>query len=323
MQKKRIECKLNLVSELFYKKCFSYCRLCVAKSYQKNYRALLSNDLYVYNRLILNDYCCPVLEIRAVEDEDNLLKNIGIDNAILQKTDIYLRCNNIIEELSRGNLCIQTLDNFFYPSYSFLYHKKHSLHGFIIYGFDFATRSFLVVEPWGFHVNRSLFDEIQFAMFVDIIQESANSILTQPPQTFVYRNSEAKEELNPQERFVWNYNQNISEIENGLLRLEKSLDEYFITAIEDNTHGENVLLSFRRLIEKKNSQWYQLKEIFSNEQIDALNLNVVEQFTRLRELYHRFKCHDGNNQVLLKETQKAIRLIIDSEWRLHELLHAT
>ncbi len=159
--------------DVFYRKCFNYTRICVSNYFNKSILPILANDIFIYDSLEnkINNYSLG-LHVRCFSkyDEDNILKKMGINlHSKLTSCNVI---DDIKSALDKDRPVILYVDNYYFPKETIPYGKKHTLHGFVIYGYDQRKQLFKIIEPWGFQTNQPLKLQAEYS----IIEQAYHSV---------------------------------------------------------------------------------------------------------------------------------------------------
>ena len=292
---------IEYISDLFYKKCFSYNRLCVLKTLKKDYKCLLANDRFYYSTLSINGKNVPCLKIESVYDENSIMQKMGIK---VQMNTWNGNADFINQFLNNDCLVLQTIDNFYFPKHSWLFNKSHSLHGFLIYDYDASRQTYGILDPWGFHTSTPLLIEVSVEDMCGAITKSCQSIPGEIVSTaYCLDEAEVSADLsfsNDYENFFKkNYDQQL--ICDGLALFKDSMSEYIrniYVNYSDFYSQDEYKLTFRRLIEKRKSYSYCLSQIFADDVLNQLSEAVEKRFVSLTSLgLDMFKKKRGANFI--------------------------
>lgn len=280
-------------NDIFYRNCFYNSAFPIAIWFKKEIKSFLMNDVLIYH------HCTEELNLALTTDYKTCrtLEDIMKEEGLQIKTKII--CEDIISDiltsLSSHKPVIVWVDCFYEPIRVDTYQKKHITHTILVYGYDYSTETFHIIE----HKHRDNLSYDKRQLHKDDLIKAYHGFLENFNQDmnresfYEFRSIANKNiEKDYQKEFLYNLSCNKDEIERGLKEF-KVFTQRFELAInhkDDIDKQMDVILhNMNEIINTKKVEKYKLEILrLTNTKPMLILEEIIENLVFIRNICAKY-----------------------------------
>lgn len=318
---KKIVCNVKPFNEFPLSGCFKHQLLSALQGLNVNILTYITNTFYIYKikncilnsrQIQFNSYSNNYKDMNIKMLHKKLIKNGFI--------------NEILKQLNKNRLIIIPCDCYELSYRTDMYHKLHSLHYILIYGYNDKNKSFYTIDHDylnSFQYKKKLIKYIDiensFIAYKENFYKKNNSLLY-----VIYKTSNKNNQSTIS--FIENIRNNKHFINQGLNELKQYIHNFnhlinnkklFLKKIEE------IYKSFVIIRQHKEREKYQLQYCFKRKVLTNILNKIIYEYTLIIAIFYKCFITTKNNYSSLLKCKEKLNNIYQLEEKLIHTLYET